>query len=165
LPARAFDSAEQRQHTFELLDAYNQTTEVDPELDAQFAQLAEERIHARPLRYYLWLPALRIADMWLRPRTEMLPPDPRWWEFNDDVKWSALSVALGVINLTYVVLALTGLTRGHAAAGMGLLVLFVVVRSLFLGSLENPETRYTLECYPALIVMGAALARTGSGQG
>jgi hypothetical protein len=27
---------------------------------------------------------------------------------------------------------------------------------LFLGTLENPEPRYTLECYPAVIVMAAA---------
>ena len=165
LPARAFDSAEQKPRTLELLDAYNQTTEVNPELDARFAQLAEERIHARPLRYYVWLPALRIADMWLRPRTEMLPADPRWWEFNDDVKWSVASVALGVINLVYVVLALAGLTRGQTIAWAGLLLLFVVIRSLFLGSLENPETRYTLECYPALIVLGVAVLKSGSGQG
>ncbi len=36
-------------------------------------ELANERIHRNPLRYYVWLPTLRIADMWLRPRTEMLP--------------------------------------------------------------------------------------------
>ena len=165
LPARAFDSAEQKQRTVELLDSYNQSTEIDPELDAQFAQLAQERIRARPLRYYVWLPELRIADMWLRPRTELLPADPRWWEFNDDLKWSALSVALGVVNLVYVLLALAGLTRGHAITCVGLLVLFMVMRSLFLGSVENPETRYTLECYPALIMMAAAAVKTGSGQG
>jgi len=165
LPARTFDSAEQKQRTLELLDAYNQTTEVDPELDAQFAQLAQERIHARLLRYYVRLPALRIADMWLRPRTEVLPADPRWWEFKDDVKWSVVSVGFCAINLVYVILALVGLTRGHAIAWGGLLVLFVVARSLFLGSLENPETRYTLECYPALIVMAAAVVKAGVGQG
>jgi len=165
LPARTFDSAEQKQRTLELLDAYNQTTEVDPELDAQFAQLAQERIRARPLRYYVWLPELRIADMWLRPRTEVLPADPRWWEFKDDVKWSVVSVGFCAINLVYVILALVGLTRGHAIAWVGLLVLFVVARSLFLGSLENPETRYTLECYPALIVMAAAVVKAGVGQG
>ena len=165
LPARTFDSAEQKQRTLELLDAYNQTTEVDPELDAQFAQLAQERIHARLLRYYVRLPALRIADMWLRPRTEVLPADPRWWEFKDDVKWSVVSVGFCAINLVYVILALVGLTRGHAIAWVGLLVLFVVARSLFLGSLENPETRYTLECYPALIVMAAAVVKAGVGQG
>jgi len=165
LPARTFDSAEQKQRTLELLDAYNQTTEVDPELDAQFAQLAQERIHARLLRYYVRLPALRIADMWLRPRTEVLPADPRWWEFKDDVKWSVVSVGFCAINLVYVILALVGLTRGHAIAWGGLLVLFVVARPLFLGSLENPETRYTLECYPALIVMAAAVVKAGVGQG
>jgi hypothetical protein len=40
-----------------------------------------------------------------------------------------------------------------------MLVTFVVVRSLFLGTLENPETRYTLECFPAVLAFaGAALA-------
>jgi hypothetical protein len=40
---------------------------------------------------------------------------------------------------------------------MGLFVLFLALRSLFLGSLENPEPRYTLECYPVVIVLAAAL--------
>jgi hypothetical protein len=38
-----------------------------------------------------------------------------------------------------------------------MLLVFVVVRSLFLGSLENPEPRYTLECFPVLIVAASAL--------
>ncbi len=54
------------------------------------------------MRYYIWLPAVRVVDMWLRPRTEVLPSDVRWWEFDDDIKWSALAVAMGVINLLYV---------------------------------------------------------------
>ncbi|HYL14046.1 MAG TPA: glycosyltransferase family 39 protein [Terriglobales bacterium] len=161
LPARAFDSPEQKQLTLAVLDAYNQTTEIDPELDAQFAQLAQERIRAKPLRYYLWLPALRIADMWLRPRTELLPVDPRWWEFNDDLKWSVTAVGFGIMNLIYVGLAVAGMTRGQAISWVGLLVLFAVLRSAFLGTLENPEPRYTLECYPLLIVMGAAAVKAG----
>jgi hypothetical protein len=40
------------------------------------------------------------------------------------------------------------------------LLLFVILRSLFLGTIENPEPRYTLECYPVIIVSAAAfLAR------
>jgi hypothetical protein len=31
-----------------------------------------------------------------------------------------------------------------------------VLRSLFLGSLENPEPRYTLECFPAVILAASA---------
>jgi hypothetical protein len=94
-------------------------------------------------------------DMWLRPRTEMLPADSRWWEFNDDLQWSALAVALGVINLFYVVSGVIGWIRARRLPLTGLLVLFVVLRSGFLGTLENPEPRYTLEMYPIVIVFAA----------
>jgi hypothetical protein len=156
LPRRAFDSPEQRKRTADLFSEYNVSHEVTPEIDTHFAALAEERIHAAPLRYYVWLPALRIADMWLRPRTELFPSDPRWWEFNDDHRWLALSLAFGVINLAYVVMGLTGFVRGRAAFGIGMLLVFAVLRSLFLGSLENPEPRYTLECFPAVILAASA---------
>ena len=36
------------------------------------------------------------------------------------------------------------------------MLLFVLLRSAFLGTLENPEPRYTLECYPVVFVLGAA---------
>jgi 4-amino-4-deoxy-L-arabinose transferase-like glycosyltransferase len=157
LPSRAFDSAQQRQLTTELFADYNVDHDVTPELDARFAALAAERIRAAPLRYYVWLPALRISDMWLRPRTELLPSDPRWWEFNDEPPWLAVSLAFGLINLVYVVLAGAGLLRAGTFSCIGLLMLFVALRSVFLGTLENPEPRYTLECYPALIVLAAAL--------
>ena len=78
----------QRQQTLQLLAEYNEQLHMAPDLDARFAALASERIHTAPWRYYVWLPIVRIADMWLRPRTETLPSDSRWWEFNDDPKWS-----------------------------------------------------------------------------
>ena len=157
LPPRAFDSPQQREISLKLLDAYNQDADMTPELDAQFAQLTEERIRARPVRYYIWLPALRIADMWLRPRTELLPPDPRWWEFTDDLKWMALAIGLGLINMLYLALALVGLVRARTMPWLGLQMLFVIVRSLFLGTLENPEPRYTLECYPIVILLASTV--------
>jgi hypothetical protein len=157
LPKRAFDSQQQRELTTQLLADYNQSHDVTAELDARFAALAEDRIHAAPCRYYVWLPALRIADMWLRPRTELFPSDPRWWEFNDDRRWLAVSLGFGLINLIYVSMGVAGLARSREFFGIGLFVLFLVLRSLFLGSLENPEPRYTLECYPAVIVMASSL--------
>jgi 4-amino-4-deoxy-L-arabinose transferase-like glycosyltransferase len=157
LPRRAFDSDAQKAQTTQLFADYNRDHDMTPELDARFAALAAARVRASPLRYYVWLPALRIGDMWLRPRTELFPSDPRWWEFNDDSRWLAVSLGFGLINLVYVALAVAGLVRAREFFGIGLFVLFLVLRSVFLGSLENPEPRYTLECYPAVIVLASAL--------
>ena len=142
---------------------------MTPELDARFGQLAAERIRVHPIRYYFVLPAVRVADMWLRPRTELLPPDPRWWEFNDDAKHSAVAVGFGLLNLAYV--AGAGLAifrrRSHGEcsgpAGIrwaGMLVGFLLLRSAFLGSVESPEPRYTLECYPVIVVLASAWLAT-----
>jgi 4-amino-4-deoxy-L-arabinose transferase-like glycosyltransferase len=157
LPHRAFDSPEQRSETARLFAEYNQDHDMTSELDAGFAALAATRIHAAPLRYYLWLPALRIADMWLRPRTELLPSDPRWWEFNDAASWLTVSIVFGLVNLLYLGAALVGFLRSRHIAGIGSLFLFLVLRSLFLGTLENPEPRYTLECYPVVIFAASVL--------
>ena len=156
LPSRAFDSRRQQTETTRLIDEYNKLLHISPGLDKRFETLAEERIRAHPVRYYVWLPALRIADMWLRPRTEMLPSDSRWWEFNDEPKWSALAISLGALNVFYVACAFARWMRSRRLALTGLLFLFVAVRSGFLGTLENPEPRYTLEMYPAAIVFAAA---------
>jgi len=164
LPARAFDSPEQKQETLRLLEDYNNALNISPELDARFAALAEERIRAHPLRYYVILPALKIADMWLRPRTEMLPPSSRWYEFDDDRKWIVLAVGLGVLNLIYVAAAIAGLIQGRPIAWAGLGISYIVLRSLFLGTMQNPESRYTLECFPVVIWFAAGLWRQEAGR-
>jgi len=156
LPNRAFDSPHQREETQQLFADYNRDHDMTPELDARFAALAAARIHSAPLRYYLWLPALRIADMWLRPRTELLPSDPRWWEFDDDPLWLAVSIVFGLTNLAYVAIAVAGFLFCRQSFGIGLFLLFLGMRSLFLATLENPEPRYTLECFPVVIAAGAA---------
>ena len=151
LPNRAFDSADQRKHTVEVINTYNNALHVSPELDQKFEAIASARIRSQPVRYYVSLPAARIADMWLRPRTEMLPCDSRWWEFNDELIWSILAVALGLIGVFYVGSGIAGFLRSDLPYS-GLLLSFVVLRSLFLGTLENPEPRYTLEMYPIVIL-------------
>ncbi|MGH9493948.1 MAG: ArnT family glycosyltransferase [Candidatus Sulfotelmatobacter sp.] len=156
LPRRAFDSAQQKEATGQLLADYNRDHQITPQLDDKLSALAQERIHFAPLRYYIWLPALHIADMWLRPRTELFPSDPRWWEFNDDPRWLAVSLAFGLMNLVYIALAAAGLARSRPFFGIGLFVLFLLLRSAFLGTLENPEPRYTLECYPVVIILASA---------
>jgi 4-amino-4-deoxy-L-arabinose transferase-like glycosyltransferase len=159
LPTRAYDTPEQKQKVFDLFDQYNNELRITPEMDAQFAAMAEERIRAHRLRYYAWLPLVKITDMWMRPRTELLPPDSRWFEFTDDLRWQVLAISLGVINLFYVGAAALGLLRWRAIAWVGLPVIFILLRSLFLGTMENPEARYTLESYPAVIWLASALWR------
>src|SRR5262249_49288767 len=99
-----------------------------------------------------------IADMWLRPRTELFPSDLRWWEFNDDHRWLAVSLVFGLVNLVYVGMAALGLVRSRAIFSIGLFVFFLALRSAFLGTLENPEPRYTLECYPVIVFLASSLA-------
>ena len=155
LPERAFDSQPQFDATQQVFDDYNANHEIDADLDARFEALAQQRIHASPLRYYVRLPLLRMADMWLRPRTELLPSDPRWWEFDDVPLGSTVAVGFGIVNLLYVGAGFWGLTR-KALLHTGLLLLFLLLRTAFLGTLENPEPRYTLECYPVVILAAAA---------
>jgi 4-amino-4-deoxy-L-arabinose transferase-like glycosyltransferase len=156
LPSRAFDSPDERQQTEQLLDDYNRRLQIDPALDRGFEQLAEERIRADPWRYWVWLPFLRIAGMWLRPRTEILPCNSRWWEFDEEPLWLAVTIVLGIVNLLYLGAAVLGLVRGGSVLHLGLLLSFVILRSAFLGTLENPESRYTLEGYPVVILLAAA---------
>jgi 4-amino-4-deoxy-L-arabinose transferase-like glycosyltransferase len=156
LPSRAFDSAQEREKTQAIFDDYAKTQVVDPELNARFAELANERIKRAPLRYYVWLPALRIADMWLRPRTEMLPLNTRWWEYSDDTEGCVLAALWGALNLLFLFAALMGLVRGPRPRYLALMLLFVLLRSAFLGTMENPEPRYTLECFPVVLLLGGA---------
>lgn len=155
LPARAFDDPAQREQTLALFQSYNQTRMLTPELDQKFADLARERVQRSRLRYYFWLPVLRIADMWLRPRIEMLNLDLRWWNFGD-VNESLVSIGLGVLNACYLLAALAGLRKRAGVRFAGLLITFILLRSLMLATLENPEPRYTLECYPAVIILASA---------
>lgn len=161
LPARAFDFTDEKQRTEQLFAEFNQTLMLTPQTDSGFAQLARERIARAPLRYYVVLPAARITDMWLRPRTEMLPVDQRWWTF-DDPPESWFSIAYGALNLLLVVSGCVGLLRFRGVRIYGVLIAFVIVRSLFLSTMENPEPRYVLECFPVILVTaGAVLGRLG----
>lgn len=154
LPARAFDDAAERERTFDLFARVTDEGAVTPALDPEFAALAAERIRRHPLRYYVTLPMVRVAGMWLRPRIEMLPLEQRWWQF-DDPQESVIAVALGAINLGFVLCAVCGAWRLRWSSAAWMTLAFVGVRSAFLGTLENPEPRYVLQCFPVVLAFAS----------
>ncbi len=156
IPPRAYDSPEQYARTRALITAYNQNHQLTQEMDSQFAALAAERIHARPLRYYLLLPMLRIMDMWLRPRTEAFNIDVFWWRFQKHPAQSAFAVGLALLNLAYVFTTVIAFVRRRAPLPV-LLGSYLLMRCILLGTMENPEPRYTLEGFPILILCAAAV--------
>ncbi len=158
LPARAFDSTAQYEETRKLFDDYNGASTLTPQIDARFAALAQQRIRSHAWRYYVELPLLRLADMWLRPRTEMLWVELRWWEYSEHNAVTEFAAAYAALNLLYLLLAFAGACRRPRLVGA--MLAFVALRSILLATLEAPEPRYTLECFPIVIALaGIALAR------
>ena len=167
LPPRAFDNPAQLAETRAIYAVYNQEQSSTPAVDAAFARLAAERVAAHPLRYYLVMPAAREADMWLRPRTELMRLPLDWWLVRNHPGASALEIAYAALNVMYLLLAIWGLwcwrrVRWGGQAVMAAAMLgFVALRCLLLLTLDNSEPRYTLECYPVVILL-AGVAFAGS---
>ena len=153
LPARAFDSPAQFAETADLARDYNNDgMDLTPALDARFARLAAERIAAHPLRYYLWLPLGRVADMWLRPRVENLPIDLDWWVYAHHNAETRFSWGCAALNAFYLLLAIAGLClRPRFWLAM---LAYMLLRSAMLLTVSAPEARYTLECFPMMLALG-----------
>jgi len=87
----------------------------------------------------------------VRPRVENLPIDNDWWVFAHHNEETIFSWAYAGLNAVYLLLALVGLClRPRYWPWM---LLYMVLRSGLLMTIEAPETRYTLECFPMLFVL------------
>ena len=169
LPARAFDSPPQRAETENLFAQYNEVTSSNQQLDDEFASIAAERIRTHPLRYYVVMPVARELDMWLRPRTELMALPGDFWNVADHPGDSWFEYAYAALNAGYLLLAVIGLVRWRAKGWSGFPVLaftmvgFVALRCVLLLTLDNSEPRYTLECFPVVILLaGFVFARTNA---
>jgi hypothetical protein len=169
LPPRAFDSPQQLAQTRALLARYNDEQSSTPAFDKAFAALAAERVSAHPLRYYVELPVARELDMWLRPRTALMKMPLDWWALRAHLRRSIAEIAYAGLDIAYLALAVVGLLlwqrrnwTGHAALACAMLG-FVLLRCLLLLTLDNSEPRYTLECFPVVILLASfAVANTRS---
>ncbi len=136
LPARALDLPDDARATQSLVAQYNTNDVLTPQIDAGFAALAAGRIRANPVRYYVTLPLLRLADMWLRPRVEMLNIELRWWQYRLHHVETRISYAYGALNLLYLLAALIGVFYWPRFATA--MVAYVLLRSLLLLTIEAP---------------------------
>jgi hypothetical protein len=164
IPARAFDTTEEKQRVAAILEQYNNDLTLTPEEDAAFAQIARERNARHPLRTYLWLPLARAVTIWFTPRIELLPVSGHVFPLaqmrEDDPVDQEVTAGFFFLNIIYVGLGVWGavrLWRSKSAArpAVAFLVVFILMRTAFLTTLETPEPRYVLVCFPALIAMGA----------
>jgi hypothetical protein len=236
IPARAFDSPEEKQRVAAIIEQYNDDLTLTQEEDDAFAQIARERAARHPLRTWLWIPAARAVVIWFTPRIELLPISgnvfPLAQKFDEDPADQAFTILLFLLNIVYVGLAVWGFVKlwrsrsavsgapasavsgvptkdrqspdwrspdlrspgpallarhfepsrswvrnlsvpllglrreisapSHAPGApvrpaLAFLFLFLLLRTAFLTTLETPEPRYVLVCFPILIALAAQL--------
>jgi hypothetical protein len=123
--------------------------------------------------------------LWFTPRTEILPIDGKVWPIVDsweDSHASFLTTAgFGALGYLYPALALAGIWAArrytHTAIvdsrapgshilgshiedtpnlwAIALLVVYMLVRTAFLTTVEAPEPRYVVTCYPVILALAA----------
>jgi 4-amino-4-deoxy-L-arabinose transferase-like glycosyltransferase len=167
LPNRAFDSQAQYDETAALIDAYETNKDtITPALDARFDALARARIADDPVRYYVTMPVARVLNMIFRPRVDMMEVPLEWWKARASTRAFALAIGYGTLNLVYCILAVLGFARKDLWAAQRVIVwamvATIVMRCALLLTLDNSETRYTLEFLPVWIVLGAARVASSS---
>jgi hypothetical protein len=178
LPASAFDSPEEKARVAGLIAQYDDSPELDisPEMDRQYAEIARERTRRHPLRTYLRVPFERALTIWFTPRTELLPIDGKFWPVREQWEDSHADVLVtggfAVLGYLYAALAIGGVwlawrTRRESGAtgtpaganlwGIALLLVYFLVRTAFLTTVEAPEPRYVVSCYPGVLALIALL--------
>jgi hypothetical protein len=137
--------------------------EMTPEIDAEFAQIARERIARAPLRYYLVLPIKRAGSLWFDTHSQYYPFEGDLLPLDDldyadhQQYWLPLFVGLTWL---YTILGVAGAfilwcTRNFAARRCVLLAgLLMLLRLGFFSTMENPEPRYVVELFPFLAIFG-----------
>jgi hypothetical protein len=163
IPGYAFDNQGERERVAMVLERYNDELTWTEEEDAMFAQIARERTGRHPLRTYVWVPLRRAAIIWFTPRIELLPISghvfPLAYQFEEDPVDQRMTILIFLGNLLYVGLGVWGAWKmwkyRRARVAIAVLVAYIVVRTAFLTTMEVPEPRYVLVCFPAVIALGA----------
>jgi len=140
-----------------------QNVEMTPEIDAQFATLAHERIARSRVRYYVVLPFKRAISLWSDTHSQYYPFEGELFPLDDldytihqhlwlplfaGLTW--LYTLLGVVGAVFLWCSRSpGARRSVTLAG-----LIMFLRLGFFSTLENPEPRYVVELFPFLSILG-----------
>jgi predicted acyltransferase/4-amino-4-deoxy-L-arabinose transferase-like glycosyltransferase len=136
---------------------------MTPEIDAQFAAIAQERIDRSPARYYLFLPAKRAAALWFDSHSlyypfggQMSPVKDLDYDENQQI-WLPVFTAVMWI---YTLLAAGGALfwwrnrESKSLRWLILLALMALPRIAFFSTIENPEPRYVVELFVFAAILG-----------
>jgi len=189
MPDYAFDSPEERDVVAGLLERYDNpakpepspetdddddaestppvlTVKMTPEIDAEFRQIADERIARHPIRYYVGLPLKRAAALWFDTHSQYYPFQGQlfpWSNLDRSAHQQYWLPLFAFLTALYTVIALVGgwimwITRSSRQWVL-LLGLLILPRLAFLATQEHPEPRYTVEFFAfAAVAGGIALA-------
>ena len=100
--------------------------------------------------------------MWLRPRVENLPIDLEWWVYSKHKAETRFAWEYAGLNALYLLLGLAGM-MSRPKFWLAMLA-YMLMRSALLLTVEAPEARYTLECFPMLFVLGGVAIGAGWGK-
>ena len=166
IPSYAFDSKEEKDRIAAILEPYNNDLTLTADEDEAFGRVARERTARHPLRTYVWLPIARAFVMWFTPRIELLPVSgtvfPLVQSWQDDKVDQSVTVGFFLLNIAYIALAVVcavRLWRRSTAVrpALAMMILYVALRTAFLTTLETPEPRYVLVCFPIALALAAQI--------
>jgi len=180
IPDYAFDSDQERQRVLSLLDRYNNppkpsqnlstdddeepdqpTVNMTPEIDADFGDIARERIARNPIRYKVVLPLKRAAAMWFDTHTQYYPFQGEIFPIADidtnahQQYWLLLFAGLTWFYTIAGAIGLVTMMQSSSSRLWGImLILLIVPRLAFLAAQEHPESRYTAEFFTFVAAAG-----------
>jgi hypothetical protein len=181
IPDQAFDSPEERDLVRESLDRYNNPSkrapdpsdeddnagdpapavQMTPKIDAEFGQIARERVARHPLRHYLVLPLKRAASLWFDTHSQYYPFQGQLFPLYDLDTQAHQQYWLWLFALLTWFYTIVGLIGAWVMWGSEssrrwvlLLALLILPRLAFLAAQEHPESRYTVEFFPLVAAAG-----------
>jgi hypothetical protein len=136
------------------------------EIDAGFAQIANERKANHPFRYYFITPFKRARYLWFTTHSQYYPFSGEMYykTFDKDTHqefWLPLFTAL---TWFYTILGFAGLfvlwKHTETRRWLVLLAFLILPRFIYLATLQNPEPRYVVEFFPLVLAVSALAIAT-----